>query len=135
MEKVLRELFWAHIFGRPYRSNGTIINLDAAQTILRNGKKFRTSNIITNKLVPPIPNKYSPYTMWNKRCCNIVVIDFEQVLAYVNWLPQAHSESSQISKPDLFVKGFLIVFAKMSILEKFPWVLNTPLIQPQFWVF
>ena len=30
MEKVLQELFWAHFFGRPYRSNGTKIHLDAA---------------------------------------------------------------------------------------------------------
>ena len=30
MEKVLQELFWAHFFGRPYRSNGTKAYLDAA---------------------------------------------------------------------------------------------------------
>ena len=29
MEKVLQELFWAHFFMRPYRSNGTKIHLDA----------------------------------------------------------------------------------------------------------
>ena len=30
MKKVLQELFWPHFFGRPYRSNGTKIHLDAA---------------------------------------------------------------------------------------------------------
>ena len=30
MEKVLHKLFWAHFFGRPHRSNGTKIHLDAA---------------------------------------------------------------------------------------------------------
>ena len=29
MEKVLQELFWAHFFGRSYRSKGTKISLDA----------------------------------------------------------------------------------------------------------
>ena len=32
MGKVLQELFWAHFFGCPYRSNGTKIHLDAALT-------------------------------------------------------------------------------------------------------
>ena len=32
MEKVLQELFWAHCFGRSYRSNGTKIHLDTALT-------------------------------------------------------------------------------------------------------
>ena len=35
MEKVLQELFWAQFFVRPYRSNGTKIDLDAALADVR----------------------------------------------------------------------------------------------------
>ena len=35
MEKVLQELLWAHLFGHPYRLNGTKIYLDAAMNYFR----------------------------------------------------------------------------------------------------
>ena len=44
MEKVLQELFWAHVFGRPYRSKGTKIHLDVALTNLKVYQEYPKSH-------------------------------------------------------------------------------------------
>ena len=48
MEKVLQELFWAYFFGRPYRSNGTKIHLDAALHITDLSSTLRSQTSIKN---------------------------------------------------------------------------------------
>ena len=45
MEKVLQELFWAHFFGRPYRSNGIKMHLgDALLNIMGKRMNFCWTN-------------------------------------------------------------------------------------------